>query len=173
MDNDSSHTIEVTVEAEAWHTAVTDPEGLCRRVVAATLEEEAEAAAGLCGGRAAEVSVLLTGDATIRALNRDYRGKDAPTNVLSFPTEGDLPPGAEGPALLGDVAVAFETTRREAEAEGKPLHHHLTHLLVHGTLHLLGYDHEEEGEAEAMEAREVAILARLGVPDPYRAEAAA
>ncbi|MEK0084944.1 rRNA maturation RNase YbeY [Benzoatithermus flavus] len=166
MDNDSSHTIEVAVEAEAWHTAVTDPEGLCRRVIAAVLAEEAVPAGG-------EVSVLLTGDAAIRELNRTYRGKDAPTNVLSFPTGNDVAPDPGLSALLGDIAVALETTRREAEAEGKPLSDHLAHLLVHGTLHLLGYDHEEDDEARRMEAREVAILARLGIADPYRTEAVA
>jgi probable rRNA maturation factor len=166
MDNDSSHTIEVTVEAPAWHAAVTDPEHLCRRAIAAVLARE-----GVAGG--AEVSVLLTDDAAVRELNRTYRGKDKPTNVLSFPVEGDLPPAPGLPALLGDIAVAFETTRREAEAEGKPLADHLAHLLVHGALHLLGYDHEVDDEALRMEARESEILAGLGVPDPYRAEAVA
>jgi probable rRNA maturation factor len=169
MDNDSSHTIEVTVEAEAWHTAVTDPEGLCRRVVAAVLDAEKAAPEG----GIAEVSVLLTGDAAIRELNRSWRGKDSPTNVLSFPSGDETAPGPGLPVFLGDLALALETVLREAGAEGKRPADHLVHLLVHGTLHLLGWDHEDDAEAEIMEAREVAILAGLGVADPYRAEVAA
>jgi probable rRNA maturation factor len=167
MDNDSSHTIAVTVEAEAWRTAVTDPEGLSRRVVGLVLTEERSPG---------EVSVLLADDARLHELNRGWRGKDRPTNVLSFPA-GD-PVGATAavpggpPRLLGDIAVALETARAEALAEGKPLDHHLSHLLVHGTLHLLGYDHEgDEGEAVTMERRETELLAGLGVADPYRPEA--
>ncbi len=167
MDNDSSHSIAVTVEAEAWHAAVTDPEGLSRRVVGRVLVEEAEAAG--------EVSVLLADDARLRALNRDWRGQDRPTNVLSFPIDDGLAgaaPVPDGPPrILGDIAVALETVRAEAVAEGKPLDHHLTHLLVHGTLHLLGYDHEEDAAAAAMESRETELLAGLGVADPYRPEA--
>lgn len=167
MDSDSSHTIEVTVEASAWHTIVTEPEQLCRRAVAAVLAQEVPSGH-------AEVSVLLTDDTRIAVLNRTYRDKDGPTNVLSFPAGSDqAPPGPGQPRLLGDVVVAIETTRREARAEGKTIADHLGHLVVHGTLHLLGYDHEEDAEADRMEARETAILAGLGVPDPYRAEAAA
>lgn len=154
MDSDSSHSIAVTVEAEAWHAAVTDPEGLSRRVVGRVLTLEA---------MAGEVSVLLADDARLQALNRDWRAVDRPTNVLSFPS-GDAP-------FLGDLALALETARAEAAAEGKPLDHHLSHLLVHGTLHLLGYDHEEDAAAEAMESRETELLAALGIADPYRLEA--
>ena len=166
MDNDSSsHLIEVTVEAAAWHTAVTDPEHLCRRVIGTVLAREGV-------GAGAEVSVLLADDARLQALNRAWRGKDAPTNVLSFPAEPATRPVPGTPALLGDVAVGLETVRREAEAEGKALGDHLGHLLVHGTLHLLGYDHEEDQAAETMEARETELLAGLGITDPYRPEAA-
>jgi len=116
--------------------------------------------------------VMLAGDAFIARLNRDYRGKAGPTNVLSFPAlsaGADAPEGASGgPLLLGDVVIAFETTRREAKAAGKPMAHHLAHLAVHGVLHLLGYDHEREKEAARMEALEVEILREIGVPDPYR-----
>jgi probable rRNA maturation factor len=97
----------------------------------------------------------------LRELNRDFRGKDKPTNVLSFP---DPAPGA-----LGDVALAFETCSAEARAQGKPLDAHLAHLVVHGTLHLLGWDHETVSEALAMEARERRTLRRLRLADPYRA----
>ena len=117
-----------------------------------------------------EVSLLLTDNAGIRELNRTWRGFDKPTNVLSFPgPEGVAPHGVRH---LGDIALAFETLDREAAEEGKSLADHLAHLIVHGTLHLLGYDHENEGEAEVMEALEVDALARLGIADPYRDMAA-
>lgn len=166
MDSDNSgHQTEVTVEAAAWRSAVTDPEAICREAVEATLRSAGAAAAG-------PVTVRLADDAMLRELNRTWRGKDAPTNVLSFPA-GDPPEGLPGSLEwpLGDLALAFETSSREAREEGKPLAHHLAHLVVHGTLHLLGHDHERPAEAEAMEALERRILAELGVPDPYRAEA--
>ena len=109
--------------------------------------------------QARELSILFTDDAAIRILNRDYRGKDQPTNVLSFPQ----PSGQ----LLGDIILAFETVEREAALAGKPLEAHMGHLIVHGFLHLLGYDHEGESEAEEMEALERAALERMGIPDPY------
>jgi probable rRNA maturation factor len=112
----------------------------------------------------AEISILLCDDAFIADLNKRWRDKDAPTNVLSFPTGGDL---AKAP-ILGDIIIAFETTAREAAEEGKTLRNHFTHLVVHGFLHILGYDHEVEAEAEAMEALEREILAALGIEDPYR-----
>jgi probable rRNA maturation factor len=113
-----------------------------------------------------ELAILLTDDSAIRALNRDWRGKDEPTNVLSFPAQEACADG-RAPRMLGDIVIAYETAAREAEVEGKPLVHHLAHLAVHGFLHLVGYDHEASEEADAMERLEVAILARLGVPDPY------
>ncbi|MGH7122804.1 MAG: rRNA maturation RNase YbeY, partial [Stellaceae bacterium] len=120
--------------------------------------------------RRTEVSVVLADDALLRRLNRQWRRIDAATNVLSFPSlDQELPPRA--PFLLGDVVVAYETVSREAQEQGKELADHLRHLVVHGVLHLLGYDHDEPGEAEQMEALETQVLARLGVADPY-AEAA-
>lgn len=116
------------------------------------------------------LSVLLTDDASVRTLNRDWRGKDSPTNVLSFPAEMPAIPGE--PDFLGDVALARETLEREAALDGKTLDDHLSHLVVHGVLHLLGYDHLETAEAEEMESTETRILAGLGVADPY-AEAGA
>ncbi len=113
-----------------------------------------------------EVSVRLTGDNEIRNLNRDWRGQDKATNVLAFAL--DTEEGAPGiPTPLGDVVVAFETCCREAQAENKPVADHLRHLLVHGTLHLLGFDHEDARDADRMESEERSILAGLGVPDPY------
>jgi probable rRNA maturation factor len=121
---------------------------------------------------AIELSLVLTSDAEQRSLNRRYRGRDAPTNVLSFPigeaADGHPPgtiPGA--PLLLGDVVLARETIAREAAERQKPFADHLRHLVVHGVLHLLGYDHLEDSEARQMEALETAILRQLGVPDPY------
>lgn len=113
-----------------------------------------------------ELSLVFTDDAAIRVLNRDWRDKDKPTNVLSFPAPEPLP-GVEMPASLGDIVLAFETVAREAEAESKSFEHHLTHLIVHGFLHLLGFDHEDEAEADEMEATERRVLARLGIADPY------
>jgi probable rRNA maturation factor len=107
------------------------------------------------------LSIVLTGDAQVRRLNRQYRGQDKPTNVLSFAA------GAEADPLLGDVVIAFGVTRREAANENKALAAHLTHLVIHGVLHLLGYDHIRDKDAHVMERRESAIMARMGLADPY------
>jgi probable rRNA maturation factor len=118
---------------------------------------------------AAIVDITLADDNAQRVLNRTYRGRDAPTNVLAFSAIDPAIPQPDGaPLLLGDVVLAFETVRREAADQDKPLADHLRHLIVHGVLHLLGYDHQRPADAVAMEAREIAILAKLGVPDPYR-----
>jgi probable rRNA maturation factor len=114
-----------------------------------------------------EMSVVLTDDAAIQALNRDWRSIDKPTNVLSFPATAPKVKGM--PVPLGDVVVAYETLAREAAEEDKPVLHHLAHLAVHGYLHLMGYDHQTDSEAEAMEGMEREILDRLGIADPYRA----
>jgi probable rRNA maturation factor len=115
-----------------------------------------------------EISIVLADDAFVQDLNRKYRNIDMPTNVLSFAADDD---DGLGPCLLGDVILAFETVQREADAAGKPMPDHVSHLVVHGTLHLLGFDHEDEREAIEMEALETAILARLGIADPYHGEA--
>jgi len=116
-----------------------------------------------------ELAVMLTDDAGIRTLNRNWRGIDKPTNVLSFPAL--QPSGARGPAdpprMLGDIAIGYETTRKEAGEEQKPFDHHLSHLAIHGFLHLIGYDHEKDEQAETMEELEREILSQLGIPDPY------
>jgi probable rRNA maturation factor len=154
-----SATIDIAVESPRWD-ALSGAEAIVRGAIEAVLAD--------CGEDAAEVSVALADDAQIRELNRRWRGKDAATNVLSFPA-------ADGPAsearFIGDIILAFETLEREALAEAKPLPHHLAHLAVHGTLHLLGYDHESDSDAERMERRERDILARIGIPDPYASPA--
>jgi probable rRNA maturation factor len=146
--------IDVVIASVRWRTA---PHAA--RLVRRTISAAAPARA-----RNAELSVILTSNRAIRNLNRRWRGRNTPTNVLSFPT----PARTRGaPRHLGDVVIAYETVAAEARAERKPFDHHLAHLAVHGFLHLLGYDHESHPEAEAMERRERRILARLGVPDPY------
>ncbi len=119
------------------------------------------AAAAQLEGKEGVVSVLLGDDVAIAALNKQWRGKDGPTNVLSFPA-----PRID-PHFLGDIALAAETIAAEADFQGKPFQNHAAHLAVHGFLHLLGYDHEKPDEAEAMEARERAILISVGIDDPY------
>lgn len=112
-----------------------------------------------------EISFLFTDDQRIRSLNAAWRGIDKPTNVLSFPSPEM--PGSGFPRMLGDIVLAAETVLREAALEKRPLEHHVSHLIVHGLLHLLGYDHESDEEAEEMERIEAEILFRLGIPDPY------
>lgn len=158
--------VALSIDCPDWAVALPDAAALVAAAVRAALD-------GAPVGPDAEVSVLLTDDAEQRELNRVWRGRDAPTNVLSFPAfaPGEIAAGVAAgphpPALLGDVTLAFETVRGEAAAAGKPLADHLRHLLTHGVLHLIGYDHETEAEAAAMEFLETDILARLGVPDPY------
>jgi probable rRNA maturation factor len=138
---------------------VEDPKWRTHRGLAARLANAAEAArkaARLKGG----FTILLAGDRKLRALNHNFRGKDKPTNVLSFP-------GADGYA--GDIALAYGVTKKEAKAAGKTIANHATHLVVHGVLHLAGHDHGRPKQARAMEGLEVKILGRLGISDPYAA----
>ena len=145
--------IEIEVEAEAWTGALPDVE--------AVVERAAQAALGTVEG---DIVVLLTDDAAVRELNGRFRDKDKPTNVLSFPAPENAFPH------LGDIVLAYGVCATEAEAQGKTLADHLSHLVVHGVLHLLGRDHEDDAEAEEMEAEEREILAQIGVADPYLAE---
>jgi len=150
--------VEIEIASPLW-TAEPGAETCVREaIVAAAARVPAEG----------DVSVLLTDDAAVRTLNRDWRGIDKPTNVLSFPGVKQ-PPGL--PPVLGDIAIAYETLACEADTEGKSVLHHLAHLVVHGYLHLMDYDHQTDSEAEAMEALERDILLTLRIPDPYRTEA--
>ncbi|HXV00228.1 MAG TPA: rRNA maturation RNase YbeY [Caulobacteraceae bacterium] len=144
--------IEVEIAEGAWTAALADAAGLARAAALAAL-----------AGAEGEVAILLTSDEALRGLNARFLNKDRPTNVLAFP---DASPGR-----LGDVALAFGICEREAAEQAKPLADHLRHLVVHGVLHLLGYDHEGDDEAARMEAVERELLAAMNVPDPY-AEAA-
>jgi probable rRNA maturation factor len=148
-----------------WREDVPDAGALVRRAAGALFAHRLSL---LADGMSPplEVAVVLADDALLRTLNRDHRGQDRPTNVLSFGNpEAVVVPGQ--PRLLGDVVLARETVLREAAEQGKPAGHHLMHLVVHGLLHLLGYDHDETVRAAEMEALEIAVLAELGVSDPY------
>lgn len=152
--------LDISVESAEWEQ-LGDLEALALRAVNAAYE--------VTGGppeAPVSVSLLFADDGAIRTLNANWRDKDKPTNVLSFPA--NHPPGMPGPELLGDIILAHETCAREAREEDKSLLDHTTHLIVHGALHLLGYDHIEEDEAEEMEALEIEALATLGIADPYR-----
>lgn len=148
--------IEVEIEDDRWLVALPDAATLVRAA--------AEAALAAVEGAEGEVTVLLTDDAEQQTLNREHRKKNAPTNVLSFPAPAFARPH------LGDLSLAYETCAREAVDQGKPLESHLQHMVAHGVLHLVGWNHEDDAEADAMEALERTVLEGLGVPDPYAEE---
>lgn len=154
-----THEVDVIVEDARW----TDLDRLARVAVPAALT-----GAGLAGG--CDIVVMGCDDARIAVLNAEFRGKAVPTNVLSWPSQerapGDMPQDPE----LGDIAIAFETCAREAAEQGKAFDAHVIHLLIHGTLHLLGFDHITDAQADRMEALEVRILGGLGFPDPYASD---
>ena len=145
--------IEIDAQSALWE----------RQSAAADTVRGAVAAAARFAPATGEVSILLTDDAGVRELNRQWRGIDKPTNVLSFPAAA-----TSQHVLLGDIVIAYETLARESQEQGTPFLHHLAHLTVHGFLHLLGYDHETDSQAEAMEGLERDILASLAIADPYR-----
>ena len=147
--------IDVEIEDAAWTAALPDAEALARAAAEAALAH---------ANNPSDLTVLLTDDGAVRELNARFRRQDKPTNVLSFPA----PPNPED--HLGDVALAYGVCAREAAEQGKPIAHHLQHLVAHGVLHLLGYDHEDDAQAETMEGLERVVLAGLGVPDPYLAD---
>ncbi|PLX38067.1 MAG: rRNA maturation RNase YbeY [Hyphomicrobiales bacterium] len=159
ISGDAPFAIAVTIEAAGW------PDEARLEALIAQAASVAVDLADLEAHPGSELSVVFTDDAAIRVLNRDYRGKDKATNVLSFPLDVDED-GIAGP-LIGDIILARETLEREAGEQGVTFEAHLTHLIVHGVLHLFGYDHETDDDAEEMEGREIAILAALGIADPY------
>jgi probable rRNA maturation factor len=150
--------LNIDVEDESWNI-VQHLEELTQRAAAAALPASAATK---------ELTVLFADDETLQSLNKDWRGKDKATNVLSFPAPENLklPPGEIQP--LGDIALGYATVAREAAESGKSVADHTAHLIVHGILHLLGYDHEDEAQATVMEAQEVKILKTLGIADPYQ-----
>jgi probable rRNA maturation factor len=149
--------IDVLIDSARWKSA-----GNIRTVVRRAVAE----AAGAQSTSGSELAIVLTNDSAVRQLNRLWRGVDAPTNVLSFPAATRQ--AEDEPAHLGDIVLAYETIAREARAESKPFAHHVAHLAVHGYLHLMGFDHEDDDDAETMEQAERKILRRLSIPDPYR-----
>ena len=149
--------IEVIVRSARWR----------KRPTAKTIVKKAVlAAAKAVSTPPAELAIVLGDNSAIRALNRDWRGKNAPTNVLSFPAAAAGKTRSASP-YIGDIVIAYQTVAREAVAEGKPFSHHLAHLAIHGFLHLLGYDHENDRDAQKMERLERKILKRMAIPDPY------
>jgi probable rRNA maturation factor len=162
--------IETATLNEGWDEAV-DWQKLAENAVSTTIAATPYGALATLNA-AVEVSIKFTSDDDVQALNRDYRHKDKPTNVLSFPmVPPDMLPmlsnSDDGEILLGDIVLAQGVCAHEAGARGISVAAHATHLIVHGTLHLLGYDHIEDGEAEAMESLEMVIMANLGLHDPY------
>lgn len=156
----------IQIRCQGWNQALEDAPVLCRRAV----DEAWRVSAADSGDGPVEIGIALAGDAETARLNARYRGIDRPTDVLSF-ASGEAAHGRrrpeDPPVMLGDIVIAYETSARDAARADKPLAHHLQHLVVHGLLHLLGYDHETDGDAERMEAMEVEILRRLGVCNPY------
>jgi len=157
--------VEFVAASPRWRAAL-PARSLARETIAVAASE-----CGVALARGAELCIHLADDEHVRALNARWRGLDQPTNVLSFPAVA--PAEIATARLIGDVVLAFETLAREAADEGKPLADHYRHLVAHGFLHLIGFDHDNKADAERMEAIEARILARLGVADPYRADEAA
>ena len=152
--------IEIQVQSPLWNA---------QPLAEQTVREAINAAAGALSTEGGEVSILLTDDSEIARLNRDWRGIDKATNVLSFPASGHG--GGQGETLLGDIVIAYETLERESRDESRAFLHHLAHLAVHSFLHLNGFDHETDAQAEEMEGLESKIMVRLNMPDPYVARA--
>src|SRR5262245_47306005 len=148
--------IDIQTQSTLWET---------QPMAAQIVHDAVMAAASELSTAGGEVSIVLTDDSAIARLNRDWRGIDKPTNVLSFPASGQRTAG--GTRLLGDIIIAYQTLERECEGENREFLHHLAHLAIHGFLHLNGYDHQTDTQAEAMEELESKIMSRLNMPDPY------
>ena len=153
-----SLSVDIDTRQDAWRDAVRDPVAICEVAAGAAYASVADAPSP------ALLSILLSDDEEIAELNKVFRDKQGPTNVLSFPA-GDAYP--DGTVMLGDIAVSFETVRNEAERDGKSIADHLSHMIVHGVLHLLGFDHETDADADIMEQRETEVLGGLGIGNPY------
>lgn len=171
-DPHDPHDIAVLMRDPAWRSTVPEAEACCRAAARATIAAVARATGRTTPAAACALAIMLADDIFLRQLNQRYRSRDAATNVLAFPSgDGDSLTRVHSedvaPRALGDVAIARETVLREAAAQGKARGDHLRHLVVHGVLHLFGYDHLTAGDAAEMEAIEVAVLAGLGVTDPY------
>ena len=166
-------TLDIAIETDGEWDSSTDWSLLVRRAAEAAIAESAFPQLSQ-SERPVELSVRLTGDEEVRALNSEWRGKDKPTNVLSFPmaeAEDLAEASSPGPELmLGDIILASGVCAAEAEEKSIPVDQHAAHLMVHGTLHLLGYDHMDDESAADMEAREIRALARMGIADPYAGE---
>ena len=163
MDQNSGHSTLVVIEAGEWDKTNEGLVPFCEKIVKFVFSDLKP-----LGYERAEVGICLTDDAQIQSLNKEYRGQDKATNVLSFPVMkiGEAPPD-QGAVLFGDIVLAFTTVSLEARLEKKDLRAHMAHLLVHGSLHLLGYDHENDADAVVMEGHEVRLLGGLGFPSPY------
>jgi probable rRNA maturation factor len=155
---ESAPSIEIRTDSDLWSG---------QPLAEQTVREAIAAAARSLATADGEVSVVLTNDAEIKAINLEWRGIDKPTNVLSFPAPKTKNTG--GAKLLGDIVIAYETLQRECDDEGKIFLHHLSHLTVHGFLHLIGYDHQNDSDADEMEGLESKIMNSMKLPDPYRA----
>ena len=158
---------DILVEDERWHEALPDHASL----VAMSLDDILRNISSFETAKEVELSITLTNDEQIQSLNRDYREKDKPTNVLSFPQidwENDKSAANEPLVMLGDVVIALETIQREANEQDKRLQDHFIHMLIHSVLHLCGHDHEDETDAETMENLEIQILSEMGIKNPYQ-----
>jgi len=166
--NFPSYEIEVNIKNRSWNKLAPDAENICKKACAAALD--------ILGVHShislAEVSIMLAGDKELKELNNKFLNKNKPTNVLSFPAQKFLPGEINSfhsskRLTLGDIALSLETIKKEAKEQKKTLREHLSHMVIHATLHLLGYDHEKKGEAEIMEALEIRTLSNLGIANPY------
>lgn len=165
--------IALTIDDDRWAAVLgASPSELVFPAVTAALAMGAARTGGADASRDICLGLTFTDDAAVRTLNRDYRGRDSATNVLSFAfQDGEALPQPDGaPIELGDLVLAYETILHESHLQARPIHHHLLHLIVHGVLHLLGYDHMTDDEAAEMESLEIEILKRFSIPDPYRSD---